>query len=111
VSPLRQIIEIEVATRTATFSLIEGHVAAAQRLLLNGGQVPACALAAFLYRDFGLVSERAPSASLLLDALLDDFGAALPIPRGSPIFVSSLFSNDSDRYTSADFAEISAESA
>jgi len=110
VSPLRQLINIQGASRTVTYSLLDGHVATARRMLLHGGQIPVCALAAFLYRDFGIVAEGRPTATALIESLIDDFGYALEISPGAAFPSNGLFKDDSLVYREADFREFDAES-
>jgi hypothetical protein len=72
-SPPLRVVDYDDATQT--FSLRERHWELARDHLLNGQQLPAEALAAFLLRDFGFITDgKPPTGDDLVLLFADDFG-------------------------------------
>ncbi len=100
---LGAVINIEDIGQGATYSLREGHAAIASERLLKGVRVPAVALAAFLFRDHGLVLRRR-EITLALDLFRDEFGLRAGVAEEADTF-DLLFRDDSDEYRDHDLVK------
>lgn len=72
-SSLRNVPIRVIDIRGGHFALRPGHARLAFEHLLYGQRLSAIALAAYLYRDFGFVSDRTPGPEDLREAFAEDF--------------------------------------
>ena len=98
-SPLAGVVEVHGTNRESSYSLKEGHAEAAFESLLKSRKIPAGALVAFLYRDYGF---RLAESSIqnVIYVFRDEFG--LSGEAGSETY-GLLFEDDSGNFSSSDF--------
>ncbi|AEG04570.1 hypothetical protein GOA77_29400 [Sinorhizobium meliloti] len=96
--PLAEVVEVHGTNRDASYTLKDGHAAAAFKNLLRNRKVPVGALVAFLYRDYGFRLAQ-PSIEAVADLFREEFG--LTGSEGNGTF-SALFFTDYGDFTTAD---------
>lgn len=97
--PLAEVVEIHGTNREASYTLKDGHAAAAFKNLLRERKVPVGALVAFLYRDYGFRLEQ-PSIETVAELFRQEFGLTGSV--GTPTF-NALFFTDYGDFYEADF--------
>jgi hypothetical protein len=75
-SPFRKVIRVEGSRRAADirYSLLEDDARLALRHLLYNTKIPALSLATFLYRDFAVATDEAPTPDLIVRVFQEEFG-------------------------------------
>ena len=84
-TPQHNVIDVDA---DGNFALRENHWRRARESLLEGGQVPALAAAAFFLRDYGVRAESLPTPVDLVDLFRQEFGYDRP---ADPDEFSTLF--------------------
>lgn len=97
---LGAVVKVEGLGQGATYSLREDHASLASDRLLRGAKVPAVALAAFLFRDHGLILKR-PAISNALSLFRNEFGLRSSVEDEAATF-NLLFRDDSEDFADSD---------
>lgn len=102
-SPLARIVEVSGDGRNARYSLVDQHWRLARSLLVSDGRVPAFSLAAFLYRDYAILSEE-PSTADVVQVFREEFGYTDSWETGEEEY-RYLYSEDEDVFANVDWFE------
>lgn len=92
------VVEIDIGR--GTFRLPDDHWERASHSLLYDRKLPACSLAAYLYRNHAFESNGVPDPRLLIQAFRDDFGYSAE----DDAEFNTLFSDDSNLFGDYSFA-------
>jgi hypothetical protein len=96
---LSEVIEVEGEGPNAAYGLKPGHASLARQFLLKQ-KVPVGALAAFFYRDYGLVLE-SQDVSRVIDLFRAEFGLTEGLPDEKQVF-DTLFVDDAANFATID---------
>lgn len=91
--PLAEVVEIHGTNREASYTLKDGHAAAAFEKLLRKRKIPIGALVAFLYRDYGFRLAE-PTIETVADLFREEFG--LEDGSGAATFNTLFFTDYGD---------------
>jgi hypothetical protein len=98
--PIVALITIEGQGNAATYTLRPDHVSIASKLLLRGNKIPAVALSAYLYRDYGFALEQ-KEISRVLGVFRDQFGLRAAHSTEAAAF-NMLFTDDTSNFSNND---------
>lgn len=104
---LGAVINVEEFGQGATYSLRDDHAALVSERLLRGSKVPALALAAFLFRDYGFQLE-AREVTRALAVFRDSFGLRADVKEEASTF-DLLFRDDSHEFADGDLRALQEE--
>lgn len=107
--PASKVMQVTGTGKNSTLALRDDHVVQASAALLKGKKVPCCALAAFLYRDYGFELEERDVARVLA-LFRDEFGLRPEVPAEDDAF-STLFHDDIAEFGPSDLIELEMEAA
>lgn len=100
---LIEVIEVTGERRTAAYSLRRNHASLAFDRLLTK-KVPVCALAAFIYRDYGFILD-VPVIASVIRLFRDEFGLSAEDEKESTVF-DICFVDDSANFSDGDLERV-----
>lgn len=103
---LIEVIEVTGERRTAAYSLRRNHASLAFDRLLNE-KIPICALAAFIYRDYGFVLGT-PVIASVIKLFRDEFGLSAEDEKERRVF-ETLFVDDLANFSDSDLEKVAGQ--
>jgi hypothetical protein len=107
ISPLLEVIDTAQQGRRALYSLRDHHWTLAREHLAGGKRIAAVQLAAFLYRDYAIVTKEPPSLKDLVDVFRHEFGYTSETGGSAgPVEFDHLYIDNSEKMSSSEWFEM-----